>query len=170
MKKWLISLTFASVVLAGVFVLYFYFNPPLSTGGIGASDNNKSIILSVGNESFGTIKVDEILVNKKESPSEVKMQVTNPYKGFVITEDFSEYEEEYGMTDLALVEIEPYTSPSSQYANMDNGTATTDDISYGLSVIHKDEIKIVTIKYKYFGIPLEEVIHTNLHTAFSMQH
>ncbi|MDG5472674.1 hypothetical protein P6709_13030 [Jeotgalibacillus sp. ET6] len=169
MKKWLISLTFAGAVSAGVFVLYFYFNPPMGLGGIGSSESSKSVILAVGNESFGTIKVDEILVNEKESPSEVKMQVTDPYTGFVITEDFSEFEEEYGMTDLALVELESYTSPSSQYEKMDNGTATTDDKSYGLSVLHQDEINKVTIKYSYFGIPLEEVVHTNQHTALNTE-
>lgn len=53
------------------------------------------------------------------------MQVSNPLKGFIVTEQFDEgASKEYGVSSVGNVTIRPGTSPALQLEKVNKGTAT----------------------------------------------
>ncbi|WP_227939943.1 hypothetical protein [Alkalihalobacillus deserti] len=151
------SIIIIAVILVGIFS-FIKFNPPLVSGIVGATNDYNAVVVEIGNKGFAEVKVDNVLVNGNEEPLNLKMQVSNPLKGFIITDTFDEEAKEYGIHDIENVTIKPNTSPSAQLEKVNNGTATTDDKSYGISVIHNKEIETVNIKYSFLGISFDKTV------------
>lgn len=134
-------------------------NPPLETYTLASDDSQHSVIVGFGNKGWGDIHLTEVAVNNYEEPVESKIQMSNPMQGFIITEDFdSEEAQPYRFTDLAEATIKTGTSPTETLEKQNNGSASEDDETYGLTVIHTEEIHTVHIKYSYFGISLFEEV------------
>ncbi|NMH67943.1 hypothetical protein HF072_03990 [Bacillus sp. RO3] len=145
------------VILVGMFS-FIKFNPPLVSGAVGATNDYHAVVLAIGNKGFSEVKVDDVLVNGNEEPSHIKMQVSNPLKGYIITDTFDEEAKAYGIQNIENVTIQPDTAPSAQLEKVNNGTATTDDKSYGISVVHNKVIEKVNIKYTYLGISFDKTV------------
>lgn len=75
-----------------------------------------------------------MLINNNEEPSKQKIQVSNPLKGFIISDDSNSEARNYHFVNIGDVTIQSNTSPATQFAKLDNGTATESDKSYGLTV------------------------------------
>ncbi|WP_413305567.1 hypothetical protein AA0X95_03830 [Bacillus sp. 1P10SD] len=159
MRKTMISILIFAIVLIGFFV-FIKVNPPLETGtiSIGTSENKQILILEIGNKGFGDIKIKRVVVNDNEELVDAKIQVSNPLKGFIVSENFDGKAKEYGMTDIKDVKLLPHTSPSENLETVNNGTATENDKSYGLTVMNRNPIYEVKIYYTYLGFSFEKRI------------
>ncbi|MFZ3579753.1 hypothetical protein [Virgibacillus sp. DJP39] len=153
----MISIISIVVILIGIFS-FIKFNPPLVSGTIGATNDHNAVLVEIGNKGFSEVKVDDVLVNGNEEPLNLKMQVSNPLKGFILTDTFDEEAKEYGIHDIENVTIKPDSAPSAQLEKVNNGTDTTDDKSYGINVVHNKVIEKVNIKYSYLGISFDEIV------------
>ncbi len=159
-KITLISALIIAVIAIGLFS-FIKWNPPLVSGTISSSGDKQSVVISIGNKGFSNVKITGVLINNNEEPLVKKIQLSNPLKGFIIADDFDGEAREYGITNIEDVIIEPNTSPSSQLEKVNNGTATEDDKSYGLSIINDKEINKVIINYSYLGLSFEKNVPIN---------
>lgn len=158
MKKKLWIVVILGAVIFGMYA-WVKFNPPLEVSTVASSRSYKSVVVGVGNKGIGDVKIIHVSVNNEEEPSLTKIQVSHALQGFIITEDFkSDESEKYEFTNIEDTTIKAGTSPSIQFEKQDNGTATDQDISYGVSVLHNEAINQVNITYKYFGITFNETI------------
>ncbi len=134
------------------------FNPPLEVGTLASTKSEKSVVVGVGNKGLRGLEIVSVTVNNNEAPLQTKVQVSNPLQGFIITDDFySEESTNYRFTEIEQVNIETGTSPSSNFQNLDKGSASEDDEAYGISVTFSEPINEVRIKYKYLGITFDEI-------------
>ncbi len=140
------------------FFSFIKLNPPLVSGTIGSSGDKQFVVISIGNKGLSNIKINGVLINNNEVPFDIKIQLSNPLKGFIISDDFVGEAREYGISDIKDVTIEPNTAPSTQLEKVNNGTATEDDKIYGLSIINTKEINEVIINYSYLGISFEKYV------------
>lgn len=147
------------VALVGGTLMFLKSNPPLETYTLASDDSQHSVIVGFGNKGWGDIHLEEVAVNQYEEPIESKIQMSNPMQGFIITEDFDSVEAQpYRFTDLDKATIKTGTSPTANLEKQNNGSASEDDETYGLTVMHTEEIHTVHIKYSYFGITLFEEV------------
>ncbi len=162
MTKRFLNLVLILAILIGGIYLLVKLNPPLEIGTIATGDDNKSVVVGIGNKGFKELKILDVLVNNHDLPSKTKMQVSNALQGFIITNNFQDEEaKEYGFEDIEGVAIKRGSSPSSNLEKLDNGTASTSDVIYGISVLHNNEINRVHIRYSYLGITFEEIVILN---------
>ncbi|GEN52144.1 hypothetical protein [Halobacillus faecis] len=156
-RNMMIVLMIIFVCSIGLFS-FIKFHTPLVSGTIGSSADKQSVVISIGNNGFSNIKIEDVRINMNEEPLDKKVQVSHPLKGFIVADSFDGEAEEYGLTDIQDVIIKPNTSPSSQIEKVNNGTATEKDNSYGLSIINHKEISEVIIHYNYLGMAFEKSI------------
>lgn len=149
------------IILIGVFSL-IKFNPPLVSGTVASSYDYNTVMVEVGNKGFGNVKIKEVLVNDNETPLKFKIQVSNPFKGFIVTDTFDKETKGYEMIEIKDVAILPDTSPLTQLEKVNNGTATENDKSYGLSVVHNNVIEVVIITYSYLGFSFENTVQIKM--------
>lgn len=142
------------IIIGGVYFL-MKFNPPLEIGTIASSEDNKSVVVGIGNNGFRDVKILDVSVNNNEKPLETKLQVSNSLQGFVLTDDYkSEEAKAYGFTNIDEVVIKAGTSSNDE-------TASKDDEIYGVSVIHNEEINNMYIEYSHFGMTFNETVYFN---------
>ncbi|SER56143.1 hypothetical protein [Salipaludibacillus aurantiacus] len=153
MRKVLILIFSFLVIVAGAYTFLKWYSP-LAVYSSGFGLDGEVQLVEAGNKSpIGTVKIEEVLVNNNDSPSEVKIQVSHHMQGFVITDDFDgEVESEYTFKEVNAVSIQPDTHPQKQLEKVNAGTATEDDLIYSLSCIHNEPINQVTIKYRHLGV------------------
>jgi len=102
-----------------------------------------------------------VLVNKDDVPAQVKMQVSNPNKGFIVSDRFEGIEEQnYTLKDIHEVSIPTGTSPQVQLDKVNKGTATDADHIYAITIGNKQTIESVTIKYSHLGISHKLTVST----------
>ncbi|WHZ57373.1 hypothetical protein [Metabacillus hrfriensis] len=159
MKKLILIFVLSIIIVFFGLFSFFKINPPLVSGTVGSTMDNKAVVVAIGNKGFGKLKINEVLVNNYNKPLKQKIQVTNPLKGFVISNTFDE--EEYGISNIEAIDIESDTSPITKLEKMNNGKATINDKSYGISVVHNEPIEKVNISYSYFGLKFEETVSIN---------
>jgi hypothetical protein len=148
------------LILIGTFS-FIKSNPPLVSGTVGATNDYNAVVVGIGNKGFSGVEIDDVFVNGNEEPLNLKMQVSNPLKGFIITDTFDEEAKEYGVHDIENVTIESDTAPSEQLEKVKDGTATTNDKSYGISIVHNKAIEKVDVNYKYLGISFNRTVTVN---------
>jgi hypothetical protein len=153
----MISVLCIAIILIGLFSL-IKFNPPMVSGTLATSGDKNSVVVEIGNKGISNVKIKDVLINNNKEPLEQKMQVSNPLKGFIISDTFDDKTKEYGITNIEDAEIQPNTSPLTQLEKVNNGTATENDKSYGLSVIYNSAIERVIIKYSYLGLTFEKTV------------
>lgn len=153
-----ISVLIFAILSIGLFI-YIKSNPPLISGTIGTSGDKHTVVVVIGNKGFSGIKITKVLINNNELALDKKIQINNPLKGFIISDSFEE--KEYNMKKIDDVNILPNTSPSTQLEKVNNGTASENDKSYGLTVINNKPINEVIIHYNYLGLNFEKSISIN---------
>ncbi|MFJ5621507.1 hypothetical protein ACIQD3_01995 [Peribacillus loiseleuriae] len=158
MKKAVIrSAMFIGLIML-CFLIYIKLNQPLVDGTVAFDNEKHIVVVGVGNKGFQEIKITDVLINNNEQPQKLKVQVSNPLKGFALTDSFEAVAGEYGIKNLESVTIQPKTSPQMQYEKMDKGTATEKDVSYGISIVSDRPIETVIIQYQYLGLPFVKTI------------
>lgn len=153
-----ISVLIFAILSIGLFI-YIKSNPPLISGTIGTSGDKHTVVVVIGNKGFSGIKITKVLINNNELALDKKIQINNPLKGFIISDSFEE--KEYNMKKIDDVNILPNTSPSTQLEKVNNGTASENDKSYGLTVLNNKPINEVIIHYNYLGLNFEKSISIN---------
>ena len=151
------------IVIASVgFYLYVKFNPPLEVNTLAWSDDKKSVVVSVGNKGLREFRIVDVVVNNDEEPNNKKLQVRNLVDGIIIMNNFdSDKAKQNGFMKIDGVAIKEGTSAATTFEKLDNGSATKDDLLYGVSVLHDEEVSKVHIKYSYFGIPFNRTVTIN---------
>lgn len=129
----LITVLMLLIISIGLFSFVKY-NPPLVIGTVATSVDEHIVIVGIGNKGVNDVKVKKVLINDNEEPSKQKIQVSNPLKGFIISDDSNSEARNYHFVNIGDVTIQSNTSPATQFAKLDNGTATESDKSYGLTV------------------------------------
>lgn len=130
-----------AITFGGVYS-FLKLNPPLEIGTIASSEDNKSVVIGIGNKGFLEMKIVEVLVNDNEKASKIKVQVSNALQGFILTDDYkNEESKNYGFKNIEAVSIKGGTPPSSNFKKLDDGSASEKDEIYGISVIYSESIK-----------------------------
>jgi hypothetical protein len=129
----LITVLMLLIISIGLFSFVKY-NPPLVIGTVATSVDEHIVIVGIGNKGVNDVKVKKVLINDNEEPSKQKIQVSNPLKGFIISDDSNSEARNYHFVNIGDVTIQSNTSPATQFAKLDNGTATESDKIYGLTV------------------------------------
>lgn len=141
----------------------FYFfdkktNTPLVYGTIGRSNDQQVVVIAVGNKGSEK-KITDVLVNNDKQPTTEKVQVSDPWKGFIITDSFNErVKSKYGIKNVKSVTLQPHTSPIKQLKKFNNGHLNKNAVSYGLNIINDKPINKVIIEYRYSGSSFEKTI------------
>lgn len=160
-KKIWSSVLFLAIIIGGVY-LFLKFNSPLEIGTLASNQDNKSVVVGIGNKSFSEVKILDVSVNNNEKPLKTRLQVSNALQGFIITNDYNNKEaKKYGFTNIDDVAIKAGTSPSSNFEKSDDETVSKNDEIYGISVIHNEEINKVHIRYSFFGILFNDTVTLN---------
>ncbi|MEZ0482103.1 hypothetical protein [Planococcus sp. SSTMD024] len=153
-----LSLMVFVTIVGGTFILLKN-NPPLEATAVASDENQHFVIVGFGNNGWGDIQLTNVAINDFEQPIASKIQMSNPELGFVMTDDFeSEEAQPYRFTDIDEATIKTGTSPTETLEKQNNGTASEDDETYGLTLKHDEAIQTVHIKYSYFGISLFEEV------------
>ena len=142
------------LIIMGVYFL-LKSNPPLETGMVAISENNKSVVIGIGNNGFSEMQILDISVNNDEKPFTAKLQVSNALQGFVLTDDYkSEEAKKYRFINVGEVVIKPGGLSYDE-------VLSKDDEIYGVSVIHEQEIFNVHIEYKHFGMTFTKTLYVS---------
>jgi hypothetical protein len=96
--------------------------------------------VAVGNKSrLAKINIEKVLVNNNNEPSKIKIQESNPLRGFIISSNFEGKEEsKYNFRDLKSVSLQTETDPQKQLNKINNGTATEEDKIYAITINHDE--------------------------------
>ncbi|MBD2871621.1 hypothetical protein [Paenibacillus arenilitoris] len=139
-------------------LIHVKYNPPLDAYGIGSSSDKRVLLVGVGNKSrFAEIRIEDVLVNDNTRPSNVNIQVSDPSKGFIVSDDpEAEEAQNYHFEDLNAIRLQTDTDRQEQAS----GKASGKDTVYAVTIGHDESIHQVSIAYRYLGLPYREVIQT----------
>ena len=158
-KKIIVGLIIVSFI--GI-IFWIKVSPPLQSGTIASDRESTSVVVGVGNKGFSDIQITKVYINNGETPTEVKMQINHPDKGFVITDDFSSSEAAtYNFVSLTDAKIAKRTLISDMYEKQDQKQVKEDDKIYGLTILNEQPIYKVDIHYRYLGLSYETKISLN---------
>ncbi|MFJ7825710.1 hypothetical protein [Psychrobacillus sp. NPDC096623] len=160
-KKIWSSVLFLAIIIGGVY-FFLKFNSPLEIGILASSEDNKSVVVGIGNKGFREVKILDVSVNNNEEPVKTKLQVSSALEGFIITDDYNNEEaKKYGLMNIDDVAIKAGTSLSYNFEKLNDVTASKNDEIYGISVIHYEEINKVHISYRFLGISFNDTVTFN---------
>ncbi|CAM4512749.1 hypothetical protein FHS16_003385 [Paenibacillus endophyticus] len=162
----LATVVVAVVVLSMLSVGYSYLkaNPPLAAGVSASTSDRKVVLVSVGNKSkFGDIKILQVLVNGDATPAFAKIQVSDHRKGFIISSyNEVEHPDKFAFAELSAVSLGPGTEPGEQLEKLNEGTASTEEKIYALTIADEATIERITIKYRYYSMTYETTLSTEM--------
>ena len=151
MKKMIVG--FMIVVCIGI-IVWLRLNPPLEKGTIGRNDEATSVVIGLGNKGFRDIQVTDVFVNNGETPSEVKMQINHPDKGFIVVDDFSSSAAAaFNFFSLKDAKIKKGTIIGEIYERQDKKQVKEEDRIYGLTILNEQPLDKVEVHYRYLGMP-----------------
>ncbi|PKR76803.1 hypothetical protein CEY16_13380 [Halalkalibacillus sediminis] len=153
MKKFIIGIIGLLVIGIGS---YFFIQdePPLVTSQMGGADYEDVDVrlINIGNESSsGEISIQEVLVNDREEPTDVMIQVSDHEKG-VVTSNTWEEEMEYKFEEIEDVSLETNTELEIPEDNEKSKPI------YALTLKHTMKINQAIIKYEHLGEIYEKVV------------
>lgn len=150
-KRWFLILG-GVISFAIVSYTYLLFNPPLDVGALSHGADNDMYLIEVGNKGFFKLKPTEVLINNKK-PEKVLMQVipNNDDEAFYITFDIENETRFKALNEADL----PAGSGIQERLN----SKDKDTLSYGITMLSREELNSVTIKYRYAGILFKETIN-----------
>jgi hypothetical protein len=132
------------VVCLGAYLLLA--QPKLEANLLGTGLDKKVVVITLGNEGIQEIQLLHILFNNSNTPKNVKVQLNESGKGFALSESLAD---------------EGYIFKNYDEINIETDTAEKDinyDSLYGLWIKDDEEIKSVTIQYKYLGKEFEKTV------------
>jgi hypothetical protein len=132
------------VVCLGAYLLLT--QPKLEANLLGTGLDKKVVVITLGNEGIQEIQLLHILFNNSNTPKNVKVQLNESGKGFALSESLAD---------------EGYIFKNYDEINIETDTAEKDinyDSLYGLWIKDDEEIKSVTIQYKYLGKEFEKTV------------
>ncbi|MEG0473881.1 MAG: hypothetical protein RR588_16230, partial [Solibacillus sp.] len=138
LKKMIVGL----MIVIGIGVISLVrINQPLEHGPIASTNENKSVVIGIGNKGFSDIQLTNVFVNNGETPAEVKMQIQHPDKGFILTDDFTSPEAAaYNFSSLKDTKIKKRTIMREIYERQDKKQVKEDEKIYGLSILNDQPI------------------------------
>lgn len=146
------------VLFIGI-IFWIKVNPPLQSGTIANNREYTSVIVELGNKGFSDVQITSVYINNGETPTEVKMQMNHPDKGFIITDDFSSSEAAaYNFVSLTDARIAKRTIIDEIYEKQDQKQVKKDDKIYGLTILNEQPIYKVDIHYRYLGLSYQTEI------------
>ncbi|QHT48546.1 hypothetical protein QRD89_18985 [Halobacillus sp. ACCC02827] len=159
MKRIFRYVAFVLILLLISFIGFLKLNPPLAHGSIGTTEDKQTVIVAVGNQNWiGDIQITNVATNNKETPSNVKMQISDSDKGFILTDTYALVDESYDMQDYETIVLGPDTSPLSS-KKVAAATDSNPSTIYGLSISQDTSIDRIEVSYRYFGLSFIETIH-----------
>lgn len=92
------------------------------------------------------------------------MQSSNALDGFTLIPEFKKEDipAPYELMPINEAVIPSGSAPNETYEKMDQGLATSEDKIIGVGVVHEQEIRQITIRYSYFGLPLKKTVTLKL--------
>ena len=162
LKKILLSILLVAIVSLVFGYVYIKSTPPLVASFSGSSSEKRIILVGVGNKSrLADIRIENVFVNNNSLPSNVKIQESDPLKGFIISSNFDgDEEKEYNFQDLNSVSIQTNTERQKQFDKQSNGTASEKDTIYAIIISHDDSIQKIRIKYRFLGFTFQKTIQS----------
>ena len=158
-KKIWLSILSLGILASALFVLL---KSPLEIGTLASNHDATLVVVGVGNKGVGNIQITGTVVNHDENPLSSQIQHSHALLGFPLSNDLRQEEnQQFNFKDLKDVTIQIGTSPSIQFKKLDQNTATEQDESYGVTIVHNKPIHRVQLKYTYFGIPFTKEISTD---------
>lgn len=149
------------VLFIGI-IFWIKVNPPLESGTIANDREYTLVIVELGNKGYGDVQITKVYINNGETPTEVKMQINHPDKGFIITDDFSSSEvATYNFVSLTDAKIAKRTIISDMYEKQDKKQVKEGDKIYGLTILNEQPIYKVEIHYRYLGLSYQTEISLN---------
>lgn len=143
---------------------YIILNPPLAQGAVYFTPDEKTVLLSIGNRAFGEITIKDVAVNGDEKPLHTVMQLSNALNGFILVPGF-EQKGNSAISELMSINevaIPPRSDPKETYEKMDKGLATAEDKIFGVGAVHEQEIREITIRYNYLGLPFRKTVNLEM--------
>lgn len=88
------------------------------------------------------------------------MQSSNALDGFTLITEFKKEDipAPYELMPINEAVIPSGSAPNETYEKMDQGLATSEDKIIGVGVVHEQEIRQITIRYSYFGLPFKKTV------------
>lgn len=164
----IMSLLGFAILLIGFFSFYPLnkkSEPPLVTGAIGQTNDQQTLVIAVGNKGSEEINITDVWVNNYEQPKQIKLQLSNPMNGFVITDTFDKKTEatyDIEFKDVSSVILQPHTSPQKQLKKLNHDNLNKNAEFYGLSIVNDKPINKMIIDYRYSGSSFEQTIQMDL--------
>ena len=102
-----------------VFLFIYKIQFTIGNSTLYISEDNKSVVVGVGNKGFRVIKILDVTVNNGDQPMKTRLQVSNALQGFIITnDDTDDKAKKNDLPDtIGKVAIKTGTSPSSRLKN-----------------------------------------------------
>lgn len=161
MKKVLLFIVLLAIAISAGAV-YVLANPPLVGGAVYSTPDKKTVLVSVGNDGLKGVIFDKVSVNGGLEPLTTAVQISNALKGFFISPEFEDIDApfEFEMKGLDETTIPRDTNPVDVYLKQDTEPATSENKIYGIGVTYEQEVREVTIHYRYFGMPLTKTVES----------
>jgi hypothetical protein len=146
-------------MLTGTFVVFLgliYFSNPIVINGSSTYEDmngNKEIVFHLDNEGINKVLIKEVLINNQVG----KVDLGISYDTSHIVQSGTD-NESIKFVDLGEEFVNPRLS-SDQVIDAINKKENT-PIQYGIRIKDfKEPIETITIKYKYFGLPISKEIN-----------
>ncbi|MGP4059614.1 hypothetical protein [Halobacillus sp. H74] len=158
MKRILRYASYVLILLLISFIGYLKINPPLAYGSIGTTEDKHTVIVAVGNKNLvGSIQITNVSINDNQPPSNIKLQISDSEKGFMLTDTYALYEEK-GLQDYETIALGPDTSPLDSKKVAAAASQSPMKI-YGLSITEDTSIERIEVTYRYLGLAFVKTIH-----------
>ncbi|MDX1805865.1 MAG: hypothetical protein R3267_02410 [Paenisporosarcina sp.] len=157
MKKNFFISIFIIIVLVGSLFLYLKTHPPLSYSGItDYTEDEKKRVIEIENTGFVNVELNAVLVNGRDK-GKVELGVSR--SNHIIMG--SGLDEDPAITFHSIDEfpIKPQSN-SEERAEKINKDELQSIKFYGIRIFGHEEPKVITIKYKYLGMPFSLEVDT----------
>lgn len=155
-KNFFISL-FIIVVLLGSLFLYLKMHQPLSYSGItNYAEDDKKRVIEIVNTGFVNVELNTVLVNGRDK-GKVELGVgrsNHMIMGSGLDEDPTIT---FHSIDEFPIKPESNSEDSAERINQDGLQSIK---FYGIRIFGHEEPKVITIKYKYLGMPFSLEVDT----------
>ncbi|PRO64528.1 hypothetical protein [Alkalicoccus urumqiensis] len=156
-RFWIVTAVLAALVLAGSSIyIYLQIYPPLAVASTYSSGDRDDVVMEIGNSGIRTIELETVEVNGT-APEEAHLQRIDPAEEqLALIGSATDADGEFLSLQGAVLETD--TSPRSVRRRVENGSSSGAESLYGLGLAMDEAIETVWIRYRYFGIPLEQTI------------
>jgi len=155
-KNFFISV-FILIGLLGSFFLYLKMHPPLSYSGItNYTEDDKKVVIEIENTGSVNVELNTVLVNGRDRG---KVELVVSRSNHMIMG--SGLDEEPAITFHSIDEfpIKPESKPEDRTERINQDEFQSIKF-YGIRIFGHEVPKVITIKYKYLGMPFSLEVDT----------